>query len=79
MTKIIEKIWTFRVKLPWSGSNCVRVLAIHSNATFLDLHEAIQKAVDFDNDHLFEFYLGRNPRKRAYAIGEILTGTHLIP
>ena len=62
-------IWTFRIKLPWVRSECVRVIEIKSNASFLDLHEAIQDAVDFDNDHLFEFYLGRNPRNRVYAIG----------
>ncbi len=64
-----EVIWTFRVKLPWGRSECVRVIEIKSDASFLELHEAIQDAVDFDNDHLFEFYMGRNPRNRAYAIG----------
>lgn len=64
-----EIIWTFRVKLPLTRSECVRVIEIRSTASFLDLHEAIQQAVDFENDHLFEFYLGRNPGNRAYAIG----------
>jgi len=64
-----ESIWTLRVKLPWSEPECVRVIEIKSNATFLDLHEAIQDAVDFNNDHLFEFYVGRHPGHRAYAVG----------
>ncbi|MFH2060865.1 MAG: hypothetical protein ABIJ59_18490 [Pseudomonadota bacterium] len=67
--KTQEAIWSIRVKLPWGRSECVRVIEIKYSATFLDLHEAIQDAVDFDNDHLFEFYVGRNPRNRAYAIG----------
>ncbi|MFH2059192.1 MAG: hypothetical protein ABIJ59_09850 [Pseudomonadota bacterium] len=58
-----------RVKLSWSISECVRVIEIESQASFLDLHEAIQDAVDFDNDHLFEFYIGRNPRNREYPVG----------
>ena len=32
--------------------------------TLYDLHLFIQKAVDFDNDHLFDFYAGRHERNR---------------
>ena len=52
-----QVIWTLRVKLPQIQSECVRVIEIKSTATFLELHEAIQDAVDFDNDHLFEFFM----------------------
>lgn len=45
------------------------MIEIESNASFLQLHEAIQEAVDFDNDHLFQFYLGRHPGQHAYIIG----------
>ena len=62
-------IWTLRVKLPLIRSECIRVIEIKSSATFLDLHEAIQDAVDFNNDHLFEFFIGRHPGNRAYGIG----------
>ena len=64
-----QVIWTLRVKLPRMKSECVRVIEIASNATFLDLHEAIQDAVNFDNDHLFDFFIGRHPGNRAYTIG----------
>jgi len=33
------------------------------------LHEAIQDAVSFDNDHLFDFFVGRHSGNRAYSIG----------
>ena len=56
-----QVIWTLRVNLPQIQSECVRVIEIKPNATFLELHEAIQDAVDFDNDHLFEFFIGRHP------------------
>jgi Plasmid pRiA4b ORF-3-like protein len=36
---------------------------------FFVSHEAIRDAVDFDNDHLFQFYLGRHPGQHAYTIG----------
>jgi hypothetical protein len=64
-----QVIWTLRVKLPRIQSECVRVIEIKSTATFLELHEAIQDAVDFDNDHLFEFFVGRYPGIRTYSIG----------
>jgi hypothetical protein len=64
-----QAIWTLRIKLPRMRSECVRVIEIKSTATFLELHEAIQAVVDFDNDHLFEFYIGRHPENIAYTIG----------
>ncbi|MCP4550828.1 MAG: hypothetical protein GY834_02040 [Bacteroidetes bacterium] len=33
------------------------------------MHEAIQDAVSFDNDHLFDFFVGRQSGNRAYSIG----------
>jgi len=62
-------IWTLRVKLPWMQPEYVRVIEIRPSATFLELHEAIQAAVNFDNDHLFEFFIGRHPGNKAYTIG----------
>jgi len=44
------------VKRPQTRLECIRVIEIESSASFLQLHEAIQDAVDFDNDHLFQFY-----------------------
>ncbi|MDN5849668.1 MAG: plasmid pRiA4b ORF-3 family protein [Nitrococcus sp.] len=43
---------------------CVRVIEIPDDATLEDLHFAIQEAVSFDNDHLYDFYAGRNYRNR---------------
>ena len=63
-----QVIWTIRVKLPRIESECIRVIEIKSSATFLQLHEAIQDAVDFDNDHLFDFFVGRYPENRKYTI-----------
>jgi len=62
-------IWTPHVKLPLAESTHIRLIEIDSNASFLDLHLAILDAVSFDHDHLFEFYVGRHPRNRAYSIG----------
>ena len=69
MDKKPSKIWTLRVKRPQAISECIRVIEIESSASFLQLHKAIQEAVDFANDHLFCFYLGRHPDQHAYTIG----------
>jgi hypothetical protein len=43
---------------------CVRTIEMDSGSSFVDLHDAIQDAVDFDRDHLFEFFAGRHYRNR---------------
>ena len=38
--------------------------------TLFDLHLFNQKILDFDNNHLFEFYAGRNERNRKIEFSE---------
>ncbi len=61
-------IWTFKVELldgAYAGEEeCAWVIEIGSSATLEDLHLAIQGAVDFDNDHLYEFYVAKTERSR---------------
>jgi hypothetical protein len=58
-------IWTIKVVL-WSGFcdeiNWEAKIEIDSSSTLDVLHFAIQKYVQFDNDHLYEFYTSRNER-----------------
>lgn len=42
-------------------NECVRVIAMDDSVSLLDLHELIQDAVSFDQDHLFEFYTANSP------------------
>ncbi len=35
---------------------CVRIVAMDDGSSLNDLHAIIQKAVSFDDDHLYEFY-----------------------
>ena len=51
------KHFSFRVEIP-------------STASFLELHEAIQEASHFENDHLFEFYLGKNTWDQLKVFGD---------
>jgi hypothetical protein len=62
-------IWTIRVKIGEGENQWVRVIEFDSETTLLNLHEEIQFEIDFDNDHMFEFYVGKNPGNRAFPVG----------
>ncbi len=60
-------IWTLTIECIMGmgqSHECVRVVEMDSETSLLDLHNAIQDAVAFDQDHLFEFFGGRNWRNR---------------
>ncbi len=44
----------------WSAN-----IELDESSTLEDLHHAIQDAVDFENDHLFCFFLSRTDRSRS--------------
>ena len=50
---------------------CIRDSA---DDTLEDLHFAIQKAVNFDNDHMYEFRIGRTERSRDREVFDDETG-----
>ena len=67
-------IWRLTVECLWGWyleDECIRTIEIHSTATLYDLHEAIQAAVDFDHDHPFEFYAGRNYKNRKLRLDDV--------
>ncbi|MGQ3684316.1 MAG: IS1096 element passenger TnpR family protein [Candidatus Loosdrechtia sp.] len=49
---------------------CIRVIEIPTDATLCDLHLAIQHAIDFDDDHLFEFYAGKHIKDKRNTFYE---------
>ena len=66
-------IWTLRVTCVWGmyfAEDCVRVIEMDSEASLLDLHDAIQDAVEFDRDHPFEFIAGRHCRNRKVVFAQ---------
>ena len=48
---------------PWS-----KTIEVREDFSLQKMHKFIQKIVDFDDDHLYEFYVGKNPRKRYQTI-----------
>jgi hypothetical protein len=52
------KVYVFDAKLTgWRGVR--RTIAIRSEASLLDLHQALQRAFGWGDDHLYAFWLGR--------------------
>jgi hypothetical protein len=60
-------IWVLKVKLvggmyatgEWEG-----VIEMDASASLQELHLAIQDALNFDNDHMYEFFIARTERSR---------------
>ncbi len=46
------------------------IIEIPADCSLFDFHRFIQDITDFDNDHLFEFYAGRNERNRKLLFSE---------
>ena len=43
------------------------------------MHKYIQKIVKFDDDHLYEFYVGRNPRNRSGSVPKSTVLNEIYP
>ena len=59
-----QMIWTLRLKLLRYEDEWAADIEIDSMSTLEQLHYAIQGAANFDNDHLYAFYIARNDRSR---------------
>ena len=60
-------IWTFKIELlfgAYAENKWEATVEIDSTSTLEDLHFTIQDVVEFDNDHLYEFYISRTERSR---------------
>jgi len=60
-------IWTFKIELlfgMYAEDEWQAELELDSLSSLEDLHFAIQDAVEFENDHLYEFYIARTETSR---------------
>jgi len=60
-------VYQFEVNFRWS-KDVRRVIGIRSEQTLADLQAAIQQSIDWDNDHLYTFYLSGDEGDRRFAI-----------
>ncbi len=47
-----------------------RIIEVPENSILSDLHLFIQKIIGFDNDHMYEFYAGKNWRNKKIKYSE---------
>jgi len=60
-------IWTLQIKLlsgRWASEPWAATIALDASSTLADLHYIIQQAVDFDDDHLYGFFVARTAWSR---------------
>jgi len=60
--------------IPWS-----KIIEVNEDFTLLKLHKYIQKLVEFDDDHLFEFYVEKNPRNLRSSVSKRLKLNEIYP
>jgi hypothetical protein len=58
--------YAFKVKFTWVKEIC-RTIELRSEQTLDDLHFAIQRAIGWDADHLYSFYMNGRLEDRRYA------------
>lgn len=69
----MKEIYTLTIELEsgmYADSPWRRVIELSEDTDLYALHRYIQKIIEFDNDHLFEFVVGKNWRKRERVYGE---------
>jgi hypothetical protein len=66
------EIFTLELSFPYNESDqpWTRLIEVKEDFTLRQLHKYIQKIVDFDDDHLYEFYIGKNPRNRSRSVAK---------
>ena len=52
--------------------DCSRTIRMNQRNSLYDLHMMIQEAFGFDNDYLYEFYVGKEPLQKTYSIPEAM-------
>jgi hypothetical protein len=64
------EIFTLEISFPGNESDdpWSRVIEVKESFTLRQLHKYIQKLVGFDDDHLYEFYIGKNPRNKSGSV-----------
>ena len=64
------EIYTLELSIPHDGNDepWLRVIEVKESFALEQLHAYIQEIVNFDNDHMYEFCIGKNPRNRSEQI-----------
>ena len=64
---------TVELEIKVRYGDCIRCLRMNLTDTLHDLHRMIQKAFEFDDDHLYAFYVGHGMMQETYVIDDAAT------
>ncbi|MCL1078023.1 hypothetical protein D5R81_08455 [Parashewanella spongiae] len=53
---------------PFFDDEFQRVIEIDESTTLEELHHCIQEIIDFENDHMYEFFIARNPHEKRTVV-----------
>ncbi len=75
------EIYTLEISFPYDDEDepWIREIEVRENFTLKQLHTFIQKIVDFDDDHLYEFYIGKNPRNNSSTVSTKMKLNEIYP
>ena len=64
------EVYTLELSLPYSDDDDAwsRIIEVREDFDLESLHNYIQELVEFDDDHLYEFYVGKTPRRKSYMV-----------
>ena len=68
-------VWTFKITCEGGAyweHEWIREFELPSDYSLNDLHDAIQEMTEFDNDHLFDFFAGRNARNPKIKFADVI-------
>ncbi len=66
------EIYTLTISFPHDENDVpwTRTIEVKEDFSLKKLHNYIQEIIEFDDDHLYEFCVGKNPRNRGDSIPE---------
>ena len=77
------EIYKLEISFPYDDDDnpWIREIEVREDFTLKQLHHYIQKIVNFDDDHLYEFFIGKNPstRNRSQTIAKKLKLNEIYP
>ena len=75
------EIYTLEISFPYEDDDepWIRTIEVRENYSLRQLHTYIQEIVDFDDDHLYEFFIGKNPKSRSSTVSKNLKLNEIYP
>ena len=75
------EIYTLEISFPYDSKDdpWIRIIEVIEDFNLGQLHDYIQEIVGFDNDHMYEFYIGKNTRNKSGALADHTSLNEIYP